>query len=428
MATPNNAPITSATPAIRPVLSAFMYNSPFFNTTQSYSDRFGDISVSSKSTGNTVNLVKPARIKVEGGRGQTSGAFDPKPVVEETVALTIDSYRRAHAFLDTSKQATDYDKSPDGQILNPWSENLSEFACSDFLEEVNNVSEAVLAPSTGVDFDTAMDAISLIKENGINGKDIFMLAPYRIHSSMVKNNIELQNPSKAISEQWYKGIMADGAGARWLVDEHTPIHTNGTATDGAFDSAAGLTPLGTVTATVANGATTLAVEGIGTDGTITAGTIIYIDNTLAVNNITRSSQGRKKGFVVVSDATSVAGAVTLTVREAFVDGSGTTKDESLQNVTLLPTTGAVVSFIGEVGASYKQGIAYVKDTFGYATVNLTKPEGGQKYSQDTLMGVKMRMIFDYDKDEDANAYRIDSFSGYVTPRGEWGVRVMEKVA
>jgi hypothetical protein len=405
-----------------------MYNSPFFNTTQSYSDRFGDISVSSKATGTSVNLVKPARIIVEGGRGQTSGAFAPKPVVEETISLTIDSYRRAHAFLDTSKQATDFDKNVDGQVINPWSENLSEYACSDFLEEVNNVSEAVLAPSTGVDFDTAMDAISLIKENGINGKDIFMLAPYRIHSSMVKNNIELQNPAKAISEQWYKGIMADGAGARWLVDEHTPIHSNGTANDGAFVSATGLTPLGEVSATVANGATTLVVNSITNDGTVLAGTIIYIDNTLAVNNVTRSSQGRKKGFVVTTDATSAAGSITLLVREAFVDGSGTTVDDSLQNVTTLPTAGAVVSFIGEVSSSYKQGIAYVKDTFGYGTVNLTKPEGGQKYSQDTLMGVKMRMIFDYDKDEDANAYRIDSYSGYVTPRGEWGVRVMEKIS
>ena len=84
--------------------------------------------------------------------------------------------------------------------------------------------------------------------------------------------------------------------------------------------------------------------------------------------------------------------------------------------------------LGEAGANYKQAICYTKETFAFAMASLVKPADNRPYAQKELNGVKMRVVLSYDEDGDANKYRIDGFSGYCTPRPEWGYRLLLKVS
>ena len=430
MAVPTNSPVTS-TISISDPLAEFIYSNVFLNTIENYSDKFGDKFVGSRSTGETIYIPKPTRSLAQGGRGLPSTTFNATPIVEEKIPITVDSYRGIHKEVTVVDQELEFNDDFNGQILSPYTKNLTNFCESDGLEEVSNLSEVVIGTGTGggITFDDSIDCLSILKENAIDDKPIVCLAPQRIHSSMVKDQSAVFNPNSEISSQKFKGLVGDYAGMAWATSENIPNHVTGTADDGAFDSATGLRPLGTVTLTAVNGVNTLAIEGIATDGTIKKGDVIYIDNTNAVNAITRADLGRKKGFNVESTVTSVAGAVTLTLTEYFADGSGVNKDDSLQNVSLLPTTGAIVYVAGEASTTYKQAPVYCKETFGCAMINLTKPENkGVFYAQEDVDGIKIRVIKDYDNGFDSNAYRIDNFSGYFTLRPEWGVRMWQKIS
>jgi hypothetical protein len=267
-----------------------------------------------------------------------------------------------------------------------------------------------------------------LKENGIGDRDITCLASQRIHGGMVKSEGNSFNPQQELGRMKFEGDVGRYAGLNWAKSENIPNWTSGTAADGAFDSATGLRPLGGVTLTAVNGVATLAVNSIGTDGTITAGSIIYIAGVNAVHAITKKDLGRKRGFSVKTIATAASGVVTLTLTDQFIDGSGVNEVAQHQNVSALPVTNAIVYIAGEVSSTYKQAAVYCKETFGYAMINLTKPDGGAFYAQEDLNGVKMRVIKDYTNVDDANALAIDCFSGYFTPRPEWGFRLMQKIS
>jgi len=430
MAVPTNSPVIS-TISIKAPLAEFVYGNVFLNTIENYSDKFGDKYVSSRSSGETVFIPKPTRSLAEGGRGVSSTDFNATPIVEEKIAITVDSYRGIHKEVTVVDQALEFNDDFNGQILNPYTKNLTNFCESDGLEEVSNLSEVIIGTGTGggISFDDGMDCLSILKENAIDDKPIICLAPQRIHSSMVKDQSAVFNPASEISSQKFKGLVGDYAGMGWAVSENIPNHVTGTAADGSFVAATGLRPLGTVTLTAVNGVSTLAIEGIGTDGTINKGDVIYIAGTNAVNAITRADLGRKKGFNVAATETSSTNAVTLTLTEYFADASGVNKDDSLQNVSVLPTTGAIVYIAGEVSSTYKQAPVYCKETFGCAMINLTKPENtGVFYAQEEVDGIKVRVIKDYTNGTDSNAYRIDNFSGYFTLRPEWGVRMWQKIS
>jgi len=427
MATPNNTPVTSEI-SIKEPMGAFMFDNTFINTISSYTKYFGDKYISAKASGKTVKVPKPVRAEVQGGRGVNRSGFNPTPVEEEEVDFTVDSWRGVQTEVSTLDLATDFDNDMNGVILNPYASDLATVCESDALEEAFNFGEAIVAPTTGVTFGNALDALAIIKENGGGKRDISCLAGQRIHGGMIKTEGDKFNPTKAISGMNYNGLVGPYAGLNWAVSENIPNWTAGTAADGSFDSATGLRPIGTVTATALNGVLTLAIEGIGTDGTITKGSKIYIADVNAVHPITRKDLGRKKGYAVQTEVTSSTNAVTVTLGDYFNDGSGTNSaGVTFQNVTALPTIGAIVYIAGEVSASYKQAMVYTKDTVGYAMISLTKPDGGAFYKADEMHGIKVRVIKDYTEGNDANYCTMDTYSGYKTLRPGFGVVMLQKI-
>lgn len=427
MATPNNQVVTSDI-SIKEPMGALMFDNVFFNTATSYSKWFGDKYISAKASGKTVKVPKPVIANVQGGRGLNRSGFNPTAIEEEEVDFTVDSWRGIQTEVSTLDLATDFDNDMNGVILKPYANDLATVCESDALEETYNFGEAIVAPTTGVTFSNALDALSLIKENGGGKREIVCLAGQRIHSGITKTEGDKFNPQKAIGDMNYNGLVGRYAGLNWAVSENIPNWTSGTAADGAFDSATGLRPLGTIKTTSLNGATTFVVEGIGTDGTITKGSKIYIAGVNAVHPITKKDLGRKKGYAVQSDFTSVAGEVTLSVGEYFNDGSGdNSQGITYENVTTLPTVGAIVYVAGEVSSTYKQACVYTKQSVGYAMIDLVKPDGGAFHTSDELDGVKMRIIKDYTEGNDANYCTMDNYGGYKTLRPELAVVMLQKV-
>lgn len=408
-------------------LTDFKNEMNFVATIKSYSKEFGNV-VLSKKTGKTINITKPARFIPDGGVGLENATFVNQDIVEEEIALSINSYRKIGVSFETQDQVLDLTDMKD-QVTDPKVIAMASYVERDHLLQINQGSQVVLAGTGGLTFADAEEALALFQEMAAPDAGRIMNAPQRLHSKMVGNVSNFFNPGPTVSMQYLKGYAGQGSGFEWMRNELIPTHRNGTANGGAF--ADGVTVLGAVTATVTNGVDVLAVDTITTDGTIIAGSIIEIVGTNAVHPIVRDDLGHRRQYSVLTTETSAAGAVSLTMTERFVDDSGVGTgivDKSLQNVTTLPTTGAIVYHVGETNTLYKQGVAYVPEAFGCAFVRLTDPAAGAKSDQQNVNGMIMRALQTYDHDPDVNIYRLDSKYGSNTPRPEWVVRMWQKIA
>lgn len=374
----------------------------------------------------TLQVDKPARPITEGDFGTTDGAFNASDHVEDPVSFPVNGYFKTHAELTTFQETgevTDYKfQFRDQDIISH--ANAIEAAAQRKLYPL--VPFAVLADGAPTLDDVGL-VLSQLKENGAPSGMFNFSAPQRIHSAITGNVSAYQNPAKAISDQYYSGYVTEANGAKWFGNEHSPLHTNGTANNGAF--ANGFTPLGAMNGATANGANQLVIDTIGTDGTITKGSIIKIAGVDNINQWSRTSSGQARTFAVLETQTSSSGGVTLTLSESIYDGSGAnSKSATLQNVTALPADGAVVSILGKVSTSYRQAMGFYKDFAGFAMVELVKPHGNTSYEYLRREAYTMRYIQDYAFNDDKNIGRLDSLAGVTMFRGEFACRLWQEIA
>ena len=138
------------------------------------------------------------------------------------------------------------------------------------------------------------------------------------------------------------------------------------------------------------------------------GDTFTIANVYAVNPRTRASTGRLQSFVVRADADSGAttGPATLTISPPIITSG------SNQTVDSAPADGAAITVTtGTAGSSYPQNMAFTKDAITVAFGKLVKPVGNVQYGRETMDGVSVRLVGDYDVLKDNNTWRFDILFG-----------------
>ena len=219
----------------------------------------------------------------------------------------------------------------------------------------------------------------------------------------------LFNHQGRIGGQYEEGEMVKAIGFGWHESESIHTHVNGTATNG------------TVQTTVAtNGATTLALAGLGATNTVRAGSVFTIAGVFALHPETKAVRpGVLQQFTVVSDATAAGGNATVTVFPAIYFSP----TEQWQNVSKAPTAADVVTWAGAPGSTVEQALAYVKDAFSVAFVDLPKPGGVDFAASHSHDGISLRIVRDYDITEDRLVNRLDVMYGFKAVRPEWACRI-----
>ena len=377
--------------------------------------------------GGSFDIKMKVRMRNTGVEGTIDRSFDAQGIFYDTRSFALQDWAKAHAEVELDTIATDLDSIKD-DIIRPAKRAIitdkEAYHQKVFLE----IGNTILADAAGADIDDAAAVRDRIDELGGEMEDVYFVAPSAIHSSIVNNTSNFFNPTKAISMGWYKGVYDEGKNMAWVRSNLTPVHTNGTATSGAF--ANGLTPLGEVSVTSIENATTVVLEGITTDGTITKGSVIEFAGVEAVNPLTYNSIGSRAQFAVKETVTSAAGTVTVTLYEKL--NAGTDADTaSIQNISALPADGDVVYLVGEVSARYKVACAYTKDAFMVGFCDFAKPDAGKfsKFNGDGEIGaVKGMSVQFYDNDNYTNTFRNDSLSGIAGLRREKACRLMQRIA
>lgn len=226
--------------------------------------------------------------------------------------------------------------------------------------------------------------------------------------TIVNDTKGLFQAASNIEKQYREGMLGRTAGFDVYENTLLPRHTSGTsaATGYLINNAA-----------TASGATSLVVD-TGT-GTLVAGDIFNVANVFEVHPETKQATTRLYNFVVSSNFAGGAGSVS--VRNPAYDSSGTTA--ALQNVTALPVDNAAITKVGTASQAYDVGLAFAKPFFAFATRDMIMPNDVHMKSQQTVDGLRIRWLQQYDAVTDKMISRLDILGGGAVVRPEAGCRI-----
>lgn len=209
----------------------------------------------------------------------------------------------------------------------------------------------------------------------------------------------LFNDTTNISKQYREGYMGRTAGFDFMENTMWPAHTRG-GSNGAYLTN-GATQSGS-TLVVDTGATAPA-----------AGDVITIAGVFKVHPETKVSTGILQQFVVGAGATTTS----FPISPAIVATGAT------QNVSNTAADNSAVTFLGTASTAVGTSLLYQEGAFAFATADLVMPDGVDWKAREVFDGISMRMIRQYDINNDKFPTRLDVLYGYKTLRPQLAARL-----
>ena len=358
--------------------------------------------------GDTIYTSIPPRFTVtEDSLDITSTQQD---ITEEKAALTLNKTATIGMNLDSLELATDVDvKQALKRFGMPAAESIAqniEQRCLEIASDAvfNSVGTAGSNQFTTKDI---LNAKTKLDQNLCPGANRKLLMSSAASADAVDARKGLFTQSKGEAEA---GSIGRADGFDWYQNELVNTHTNGN--DVVFE----------VRTTVSTeGQSTLVVEALATTtGTVTKGTVFTIDTVYDVHPITKETTSRLKQFVVTADATADgSGYATLSISPAIY----TSASAGLQNVSAFPADGDSITPVGSASTAYEQGLAYHPSAFKMVTVPLVQPNGADLVATETVDGITVNIVRDFDVLTRKFITRLDVLYGFDPVREEWACRI-----
>lgn len=213
--------------------------------------------------------------------------------------------------------------------------------------------------------------------------------------------------SGEISKQYKEGMMGRSAGFDFYENTLLVPHTTGTAAKTTTYTVNGaVTTNGSSSVVVATGSTTFK-----------QGDVFTVAGCYRVHPETKVSTGALQQFVVTADYSGGAG--TLNFAPAIYTSGGR------QNVVAAGMANG--SAIVKVGAGNAEqlgaDLVFHKDAFAFATADLLLPGGVDFASREVMDGISMRIVRQYDINNDKFPTRLDVLYGYKAIRPQLAARL-----
>jgi len=366
-----------------------------------YDDSFA---VQGAKIGSTLRIRLPDRALVTDG-----AALQVQDDNEQFTTLTVSSQKHIGVNFTTAELTMQLDDFAE-RVLKPRISQLASSIDADVANSFKSIYQSVGTPGT-----TPGTSLVLLQgQQKLNEAAAVMAPRYATvnpaaNAGLVEGMKGLFNPTNTISRQFKNGLMGEGVLGFEEISMSQSIkqHTTGTRTGSH-----------TVTSAVtAQGSTTILITGTGTQ-TIKQGDVFTVANVYAVNPQTRESTGSLQQFVATADATATSGAYTVSVSPAMY-----TSGHALATIDAFPQASAVVTFLGSASTQYPQNLIYHKDAITFATADLLMPQGVDMASRQVHNGISMRIVRQYDINNDRLPCRIDVLYGYSVIRPQMGVRL-----
>jgi hypothetical protein len=361
-----------------------------------YDDRFAK---SGAKIGDSLQIRMPNRYEVRTGK-----TINTQDTVEESQTLTVATQKG----VDTNFSSAELTMSLDdfsSRILDPAMSVLAANIEYDAMSMYKDVYNAVWTPASAITYADVLDGRVLMQRGlaplssrtaNLNPQDM---------ADLVTDTKTLFNDQAQLSKQYKEGYMGRAAGYDFMENTLWPGHTNG-GEDGAYvvNTSTGIT----------SGSATIAVTA-GT-GTLLKGDVFTIEGVNSVHPETKVSTGILQQFVITADYAGGAGNITVSPTPVT---SG-----AKQNVVIV-SAGASKDIVvaGTASGADTTSMLYHKDAFTFATADLVMPSGVDFARREVLDGISMRIVRQYDINNDNLPCRIDVYYGYKTLRPEWATRL-----
>lgn len=366
--------------------------------------------VNGYNVGDTININKPARFIPSSTADITSTIQDVK---EEKASLALDIRSIVPIALTSAEiQNTMALKDWAARVLDPAVSSIAQNVESTCLARAKNGSFnfAGTAGSTTFNTSTMLSARTALMRGLVpqDGK-LFALLDSASMASAVDARKGLFQDSAAIAEQYGEGAMGRADGFTYLENNLVPRHTNGADVVFAVEN---------TVVTIANGMSTLGVDGVTSGATIKAGTKFTLPAVYRVHPITKATLPELQVFTVTADVTETSSnSVTLQIAPTIYY----TTTDPRQNVNSAPVDeDACTAVTGSASTTYTHNLAYHKQAYRFASVPLVKPDGLDMVGQETVDGMTIRVLRGYNILTDQLIMRLDFLGGFSVVRPEWG--------
>lgn len=360
------------------------------NIVREYDDSYAK---SGAKIGDSLKIRLPNQYTVRSG-----ATLSAQDTTESSVTLQVATQKGVDlnfTSVDLTLSLDDFSK----RIIQPAMSVLAATIEADALSMYKDVSNSIWNGASAATYNKALDARVLLQRALAPQSDRTALMDSLAMADVVKDTKSLFNDDSSIAKQYKEGYMGRAAGFDWAENTMMPAHTRG-GSNGAYLTNAGTAQTGS-TLVVDTGATAPA-----------AGDVITIAGVFSVHPETKVSTGILQQFVIGAGATTTS----FPISPAIVATGAT------QNVTNGAADNQAVTFLGTASTAVQTSLLFQKEAFAFATADLVMPSGVDFASRQVLDGISMRVVRQYDINNDKFPCRLDVLYGYKTLRPQLAVR------
>jgi hypothetical protein len=354
-------------------------------------------SVEGAKIGSALRIRLPNQYQVRSGP-----TLAPQPTVENQITLNVTSQKGVDLSFSSTEltmNIMDFSKI----ILEPAMAVLAASMEADALNMAADVYNQVNGQGAAQTFKNILQARKILVDN---------LAPAgeRMVRMNTQDNVDLVDALKGlfqsstnIKEQYLDGVMGHTGGFEFAENTFLGTYTRGA--ESATYVLNGVPASGATSAVVATGT-----------GTGNQGDVFTIAGVNRVHPETKASTGVLQQFVLTAAYAGGAGTIAFSPALNYaVTG--------VQNVSAAPATNAALVFAGTISTASGLSLAYAKDAFTFATADLVLPSGVDMSARKVQDGLSMRLVRQYDINNDLFPVRFDVLYGYKTLRPQLAVRL-----
>jgi len=372
------------------------------NVNRQYDDSFA---VEGAKIGSTLRIRLPDRALVTDG-----AALQVQDDNEQYTTLTVASQKHIGVNFTSAELTMQLDDFAE-RVLKPRISQLASSIDADVANAYKAIYSSVGTPGTT----PATSLVLLQAQQKLNENAAVMSPRYATvnpaaNAGLVEGMKGLFNPTDTISRQFKNGMMGMGVLGYEEINMSQSIKQHTTGTWG--------TTITVTTTVAAQGQATLGLSFTGSSQSWNVGDVFTVANVYSVNPQTRESTGSLQQFVVTAAVTAQNATTTVSISPAIY-----TSVNALATVDSFPVAGAAVTMLGAATTQYAQNLVYHKDAITFATADLLLPQGVDMASRQVHNGISLRVVRQYDINNDRLPCRIDVLYGFSTIRPAMACRI-----
>jgi hypothetical protein len=355
-----------------------------------YDDSFAK---SGAKIGDTLKIRLPNQYVV-----RTGATLATQDTNESSVTLQVATQKGVDlnfTSVDLTMSLDDFSK----RILEPAMSVLAANIEADSMNMYKDVYQSVWNGGAAATYNKVLDSRVLLQRALAPTNDRTASLNSLDMADVVKDTKTLFQDGASIARQFKEAYVGRAAGFDFVENTMWPSHSRG-GSNGAY---------------LTNGATqtgpTLAVD---TGANAPAqGDVFTIAGVYAVHPETKVSSGVLQQFVVGAGATTTSWPISPAI---VATGAS-------QNVSNSAADNSAIAVLGTAGTAVGTSMVYQKEAFAFATADLVMPTGVDFAKREVIDGVSMRIVRQYDINNDKFPCRLDVLYGYKTLRAQLAARL-----